>query len=72
MTESISAGEMEALRSLAAAVKRQSSVSPEIERSLLAKGLIERHVAFWVVTSRGHAAILRADMAKRTDLKRGD
>ena len=72
MADSISADEMEALRSLAANVKRESSISPDIERSLFAKGLIERHVAFWVVTSRGHAAILRADMAKRADLKRRD
>ena len=33
-------------------------VMPDIERRLLAKGLVERRVGSLVVTSRGHAAIL--------------
>lgn len=62
MTEGVSADEREALKLLAQAGHRKLSMSPEFEKSLLAKGLIERHLAFWFVTSRGHAAIIRADM----------
>jgi len=60
----ISVEEMLALKLLANTGRRERNLSFAIQQSLVAKGLIAIQYGNYVLTSRGHAAVLRSEAAK--------